>query len=131
MGPFHWSHLLAVGVGGALGAISRYSVVQITHRWWSHGFPLATLAVNVVGCFVIGLAFVFFAIKYPALDPQWRSFIIVGFLGALTTYSSYALEALTLVQQGHISLAVTYLMMTVVLCLLAVTAGYGIGKWLF
>ncbi len=128
---FHWTHLIAIACGGAIGAMGRYSVVQITSKYWNHGLPLGTLLANVIGCFIIGLAFVIFAIKYPALAPQWRSLVVVGFLGAFTTFSSYALEALTLIQQGQVNLAVIYLVLSVCLCLLAVASGYYVAKALF
>ena len=128
MGAFHWSHVLAIAIGGSLGAIGRYGVTQFTSKWWSHGFPMGTFLANMAGCFLMGLAFVWFTIKYPGLAPQWRSFIAVGFLGAFTTFSSYAIEALTLIEQGQSGWAATYLVVSVLGGMAAVAAGYGLAK---
>ena len=136
---YHWSHFLVIALGGALGAMARYSVVTLTSQWlfikhlkWlPMGFPLGTFLVNVLGCFIIGVVFVVFALKYPQLPGQWRSLIVVGFLGAFTTFSSYSLEALTLMQQGYYKMAAIYLLITVICCIAAVSLGYSSGKLLF
>lgn len=128
MSPFHWSVLLAIGVGGAFGTIARYSLAQITAPFSRNGFPLGTFLANVSGSFLIGLAFVFFFLKYPTMFPHWRGHIMVGFLGAFTTFSTFALESWTLYLQGHLGLAVGYAIASLVGCMLAVAAGYGLAK---
>ena len=130
MSPFHWSFLLVIGFGGALGAVARYSLVQLTASWSRHGFPIGTFLANLLGSFLIGLAFVFFFIKYPSLFPHWRGQIMVGFLGAFTTFSTFALESWTLYLQGHFGMAVGYMFASLIGCLIAVAAGYTIAKML-
>ena len=128
MSPFHWSLLLVIAFGGSLGAVARYSLVQLTAPYTRNGFPLGTLLANVTGSFLIGLAFVYFFIKYPGLTPHWRSQVMVGFLGAFTTFSTFSLEAWTLYLQGQVFMAAFYIVISLAGCLLAVAAGYGIGK---
>jgi len=130
MGPFHWSLLLVIGFGGALGALGRYSLVQLTASWSRHGFPIGTFLANLLGSFLIGLAFVFFFIKYPALFPHWRSQIMVGFLGAFTTFSTFALESWTLYLQGQLGMAIAYMISSLVGSLIAVALGYSMAKML-
>jgi len=130
MSPFHWSILLVIGFGGAIGALARYSLVQVTASWSRNGFPIGTFMANVLGSFLIGLAFVFFFLKYPALFPHWRSQIMIGFLGAFTTFSTFALESWTLYLQGHLGMAIAYTISSLVACLMAVAAGYSIAKML-
>jgi len=125
---WHW---LILGFGGSLGAIARFATVSWVNRLHGSQFPLGTFSVNVVGSFIMGLAFVLFTIKYPSAQGSYRSFVMVGFLGAFTTFSSFALEALVLFQQHHLTTALMYMVASVVVCIVAVTAGYGLGKFIF
>jgi fluoride exporter len=89
--------LLLVMFGGSLGAASRYGVNLLTVKLWGTGFPWGTLTVNLVGCFLIGLLFSL-ADRVRLLTPDMRLLLITGYLGALTTFSSFALET---VNAGH------------------------------
>ncbi len=83
--------IISVGAGGALGAIARYLVgMAISHHLPNHGW-LATLSVNIVGCFAMGIMAAIL-IESPSVSPAVRSFVMIGFLGALTTFSSFALD---------------------------------------
>ena len=128
IGLGHW---LAVALGGGLGAMGRFWVVHQVNRLQGGHFPWGTLTVNVVGSFIIGMAFVFLAIKHTDLSSGWRSFLIVGVLGAFTTFSSFALESLVLLQEQHYLSAAFYMAGSVFICLLAVTLGFGAGKLIF
>lgn len=86
-----------IGVGGAIGASLRYFVdSMITQNYLMH-FPLGTLAVNLIGCFFIGIAFKIF--HHEIIHIRFNPFIITGFLGALTTFSSYAYTTLILIEK--------------------------------
>ena len=125
---WHW---LIIGAGGGLGAMARFATVSWLNKWHGSSFPWGTFSVNVVGSFIMGLAFVLFTIKYPQLPGSWRSFVMVGTLGAFTTFSSFALETLSLLQQQHLTLALLYMVASVLICLIAVTLGYQLGKFIF
>lgn len=115
-------NLLLVGLGGALGSILRYGVGLALH---STTFPYATLIVNVVGCFCIGLVL-------PSLDriatlaPEIRLLVVVGFLGGFTTFSAFGNESVALVRSGA-SIALVNVAANVVLGLAAVVAGRAIA----
>ena len=90
---------LLVMVGGSLGAASRYGVGLLTARLWGVNFPWGTLIVNLVGCFIIGLLFAL-ADRSRLLTPDVRLFLITGYLGALTTFSSFSLETVNAGRAG-------------------------------
>lgn len=90
---------LAVGVGAALGAWLRWGL----GLWLNPALtelPLGTLAANLVGGYLIGLAVAFF-MQYPGLSPEWRLLVITGFLGGLTTFSTFSAETVTLLARGQ------------------------------
>ena len=118
-------HWLAVAIGGALGAMARYGISGWIFDSTSHKFPYATLSVNVMGSLVMGVLFVLILEKC-ALPPEMRSLLMIGFLGAFTTFSTFSLDALGLWQNGHLFLALVYALGTVVLCLAAIT----VAVWL-
>ena len=118
-------HWIAVAVGGALGAMARYAVSTLLFDAASHRFPYATLTVNVLGSFIMGILFVVIVEK-AVLPPEMRSILMVGFLGAFTTFSTFSLDALGLWQNGHVVLALVYALGTVCLCLAAIT----VAVWL-
>ena len=90
---------LLVMVGGSLGAASRYGVGLLTARLWGTGFPWGTLVVNLAGCFIIGLLFAL-ADRSRLLTPDVRLLLITGYLGALTTFSSFSLETVNAGRAG-------------------------------
>lgn len=90
---------LAVAVGGALGAMSRYGVALLVAIFWKRDFPLATLLINVSGSFVLGF-FSTFAVQKTSLDPIWRLLVATGFVGAYTTFSTFEYETQRLAESG-------------------------------
>lgn len=91
---------IAVGVGAALGAWLRWGLAS-----WLNAepekFPLGTLAANLIGGFLVGVAVAYF-IKHPELSPAWRLFVVTGFLGGLTTFSTYSAEVVGMLERGEI-----------------------------
>jgi CrcB protein len=117
----------AVAIGGALGALSRYSFVLIAVTLVDNRLPWATLGVNVVGSFCIGIAAVLIGDR--VIEGEfWRLLLVVGFLGSFTTFSAFSLETLLLLQQGNYNIAMAYAAGSVTLCLGAAFAGMQLAK---
>lgn len=92
------SEILSVALAGIAGTLARYAATAAGRRWLGDGFPYATFAVNAAGCFAFGLAWAFF--ERRAADGPWRAAVLVGFLGAFTTFSSFAFETARLFERG-------------------------------
>ena len=118
--------IISVGAGGALGAIARYLVgMAVNYHLPNHGW-LATLSVNIVGCFAMGIMAAIL-IESPSVSPAVRSFVMIGFLGALTTFSSFALDIHILLDKQGFMAGAGYLITSVGLSL----AMFFAGMWLF
>ena len=115
------STLLAVGSGGFLGAILRFYVSITVAKNFPTQIPIATLSVNVIGSFLIGILAALFVIYTPS--NELKAFLITGFLGAMTTYSTFALESYVLFNTS-ITLAITNVILNVLGTLLSVVLGY-------
>lgn len=122
-------HWFAVAIGGALGSMARYALSAWIFDVSSHKFPYATLTVNVIGSFVMGILFVIIVEK-AALPAEMRSLLMIGFLGAFTTFSAFSLDALGLWQNGHVFLSLVYMLATVVLCLVAISTAIWLTRLL-
>ncbi|PCI76180.1 MAG: fluoride efflux transporter CrcB [SAR86 cluster bacterium] len=118
---------MAIAFGGAFGAVSRFWLHGAVQRFNGSSFPLGTFAVNILGSFLIGVFFVVLAEKAQLSEP-WRPLIVVGFLGAMTTFSTFSLDALLLFEQGHYNTALFYIVSSVALCLFAAFAGMQITR---
>ena len=118
--------LLLVMFGGSLGAASRYGVNLLTVKLWGTGFPWGTLMVNLAGCFLIGLIFAL-ADRVRLLTPDMRLFLITGYLGALTTFSSFALETVTAGRAGMTLLPLANILINNIGCLTLTVCGMWVG----
>ena len=94
-----WKGILAIGLGGGLGALLRWWL-GLKLNAYLPAIPPGTLAANLIGGYVVGVAVAFFA-TYSAVAPEWRLFVITGFCGGLTTFSTFSAEVVTLMQQGR------------------------------
>jgi CrcB protein len=114
--------MIAVAIGGAIGASIRFGVNQLTLHVLQVPLFWATLAVNVVGCFFMGMAFNYF--NQPAMVSEtMRLFITVGLLGALTTWSTFSMETVLMIQNDQIVKAIGYTLLTTVCCFMAFWLG--------
>jgi CrcB protein len=91
--------IIAVASGGAIGATLRMTINGIVNKHFSHALPLGTLSVNLIGSFIIGMLFAYFHLN-DHLSPHLKTFMITGILGALTTYSTFAIESFFLLESG-------------------------------
>lgn len=115
-------NVLYVAIGGAVGATLRYGISTLFVALFGKSFPFATLFVNVVGSFLMGL--LFSALEHGIIsDLQWRSLLGIGFLGALTTFSTFSLDTVLLLQQGAWFKATGNIVLNVVVCIFAVWLG--------
>ena len=96
----NWFTILAVASGGAVGAVSRMLINGFVSRHIPHTLPFGTLTVNLLGSLVIGVLFAWFHLN-TSLSPHLKSFLVTGMLGALTTYSTFAIESFFLLESGH------------------------------
>ena len=120
---------LAVAMGGALGALSRFGIGQwLADSGYAHLHP-ATFLVNVIGALLIGILFVG-AERYTLSEPA-RLGMSVGFLGAFTTFSAFSLQLLTHIQEGEVLRAVSYAAATVFLCLISRLVGVELARSIF
>jgi CrcB protein len=120
--------LLAVAAGGALGAVLRYAVSTGVQRWLGAGFPWGTLTVNALGSLLMGVLYVLLTERTSA-SPATRAFLVVGLLGAFTTFSTFSIETLTLVEAGRQLRALTNVLASVVICVVAAWIGVVLGRW--
>jgi len=114
--------IVIVGLGGFLGAIARYLISGWVYRRWGSALPWGTLAVNVAGSFVLGF-FLLLSEGRFSISPLWRSFIAVGLLGALTTFSTFSYETFALLQEQLYRQAAVNILLNVILTLAAVWLG--------
>ena len=107
---------------GAVGAVGRFLVVNAVGSQLGSGFPWGTFTVNLVGSFLLGALIEVSALHWSP-TPEMRAFLVVGMLGAFTTFSTFSLDSYTLIERGQIGAAVMYVGGSVVLCILGFWAG--------
>jgi CrcB protein len=126
-----------IAVGSALGGMARYACSGLAARLIGETFPWGTIIVNIVGSFIIGF---FATLTGPDgrifADTHTRQFVMLGFCGGYTTFSSFSLQTLSLLQDGELGLAAVNIALSVIACLVAVWAGYALAasinslKWI-
>ncbi|HET7569824.1 MAG TPA: fluoride efflux transporter CrcB [Gammaproteobacteria bacterium] len=116
-----WSYL-AVAIGGAVGCCARYGLSQLIHLFYGRSFPVATLTINVLGSFALGFLF-FWTLERLTIGPTLRLAILTGGLGGFTTFSTFMVETLILVEEGAFGRAALYVLLSVVLGFAAAFAG--------
>jgi CrcB protein len=118
---------LSVAMGGAIGAVSRYWVSSFVYHLVGAGFPWATLVVNVLGCAAMGVLVQLMALMWSPSEPL-RGFLMVGLLGALTTFSTFSMEVVLLIERGDLLNAGLYILLSVVLCIGATIGSMALAK---
>jgi fluoride exporter len=121
--------LLAIALGGALGSLLRFLTSTWVYGLTGRGFPFGTLTVNIVGCLAMGFLYVAL-IERSSVDPIWRAALLVGLLGGYTTFSTFSIETLNLIEQGALIKAATNALSSVLFCLVATWVGILIARQL-
>ncbi len=120
--------VLLVGAGGAIGAMARYGFALLVGRFWQGSFPLAILFINVVGSVAMGISVGLLARYMPLWQEQARLFLAVGVLGGFTTFSSFSLDTIVLLERGELAQAALYVVLSVVVCVAGLYLGLLISR---
>lgn len=120
---------LYIGAGGFFGAIARYALGQAIANLWSGSYPLGTFLINLAGCFLLGL-FMTLSLEWLALAPHVRLGVATGFIGAMTTFSTYAYETLDLLDRGLMGHAIVCAVSSILLGLVAVWLGIAVARFI-
>ncbi|KHD85388.1 fluoride efflux transporter CrcB [Heyndrickxia ginsengihumi] len=118
---------LFVGIGGVIGAILRYTVGLLFQHIWNGAFPLPTLTINLIGCFILGWL-TSYAGRRNILPPYVMTGITTGIIGSFTTFSTFSVETVQLFQSSQWLLAMLYLALSCILGLAFASIGYTLGK---
>lgn len=121
--------LLAIAVAGAVGALLRFWMSGWVYGLFGRDFPYGTLVVNVVGSLAMGVSFVLLVERLGSA-PEWRALVMIGFLGAFTTFSTFSLETVQLLEGGAVGRAMINVLSSVVFCLIATWLGIALGRQL-
>ncbi|MDH4091441.1 MAG: fluoride efflux transporter CrcB [Cyclobacteriaceae bacterium] len=122
-------NFLAVGLGGFLGTVARYAAVKSVDEKINAVFPYGTFAVNVIGSLLLGIIYTA-ALRKVGMTENWRLFLGVGFCGGFTTFSAFAWENFSLIQQKFMGTSLAYALASLGVGLLALMAGVWIGRFL-
>ena len=119
--------ILAIAAGGACGALLRWWVAEGVYALAGRGFPFGILVVNVAGSLAIGVVYVVFFERLE-VAPEWRAAVVVGLLGAFTTFSTFSMDTLLLIQQGDHAKAGMNVVLSVVLCIAGCWVGMAAAR---
>lgn len=114
--------ILLVGAGGFVGSVARFLSQQLVARYYPSSFPWGTLLVNITGCFLIGLLYAL-SEKGALISPEMRLLLATGFCGGFTTFSSFAYENITLMQDGQLLYTFLYIASSIIIGFLAAYLG--------
>jgi CrcB protein len=123
------NQVLAIAVGGAVGAVLRFWTSNLVYARLGQDFPYGTLVVNVLGSLLMGFLYILL-LERLSLGPEWRAVLLIGLLGAFTTFSTFSIETLNLIEAGFLLRAGTNIVASVVLCIMAAWLGVILGRQL-
>jgi CrcB protein len=123
------NQLIMIAAGGAAGSLLRFMLSTGVHRVAGRDFPYGTLSVNIIGSLLMGMLYILL-IERASVGVEWRALLLIGFLGAFTTFSTFSIETLNLLENGELIKAGTNVLLSVSLCLLAAWTGVILGRHL-
>ncbi len=118
---------LAIAAGGAIGALMRFWVSNAVYAILGRGFPWGTLVVNVIGSLLMGFLYVLMVERLSSA-PEWRGFLLIGLLGAFTTFSTFSIETLNLIEQAQYARALSNVLLSVLACVGAALLGVMLAR---
>ncbi|RME64853.1 MAG: fluoride efflux transporter CrcB [Nitrospirae bacterium] len=121
------TNLLVIGLGGFIGAVARYLTSAWVGQRWGRSFPAGTFAVNIIGCLIIGFITTLFMEKF-FVSAKWRAFVLIGFIGSFTTFSTFEYETAALLQDGEWFMAAMNVILSVVVGFMALKMGQFIAR---
>lgn len=124
------TNALLIFFGAGIGGLSRYYFSNFIHLFFSREFPYGTLFVNVSGSLIMGFLFVIIFDRFSEMSQQLRALLLIGFLGGYTTFSSFSIETLNLIESGEILKASFNVLFSIILCLSATWFGLLLGRQL-
>lgn len=123
------NQLIMIAAGGAAGSLMRFMLSTGVHRVVGRDFPYGTLSVNIIGSLLMGLLYILL-IERASVGVEWRALLLIGFLGAFTTFSTFSVETLNLLENGELIKAGVNVILSVLLCIFAAWAGMILGRHL-
>lgn len=124
-----WQKMLGLAIAGALGALARYGLAGWIQRWHDSSFPWGTLAVNVLGCFLFGLIWTLTENRF-LIGPQWRTILLIGFLGSFTTFSAFLFETEQMIEHSQWLTAAANVLAELAVGFIAYMVGAALGRLL-
>lgn len=117
-------------MGAGIGGVLRYAASMGIYSVVNRNFPYSTLFVNVSGSLLMGFLFTLFLERFQSIAPQLRALLLIGLLGGYTTFSSFSIETINLIENGNWSFAILNILLNTILCLIAVWSGIILGRTL-
>lgn len=124
------TNAMLIFLGSGLGGISRYGVSLLTYSVLGKQFPYGTLVVNVTGCFLMGLLFELIIERFDGIGVPLRAFLLIGFLGGYTTFSSFSIETINLIENDQWLSGLSNIFFNMTLCLMGTWIGIFGGRYL-
>jgi CrcB protein len=121
-----WTYV-AIAVGGTIGCWARYGMTNLVQIVYGRDFPYATMSINLLGSFLMGFLFIETLERLPT-SPELRTGILTGFLGGFTTFSTFSMESVLLVEQGYVLRAVLYMVLSTTLGFIAAFGGAYVAR---